>query len=337
MRLSLVSVLVGLTVSACGGGGGDSPAASTPPPAVVTPTQVTLTSSNYILAASEATSSGFFLLDAPSLAVGVESTNDSAIIQFGRDQVSKLGNWFKDQPLATGVVQTRTENCAGGGTLTVTANDADNNNKESAGDSVGLTANNCKPGDGTTINGAFTINILTLTGNLNSNFYTASLSLTYKGFSVASSSSNLVANGDMTLTVAANGVNVLNESMSASSFTVNSVIGGASSSRSLTSFNTSQVRAPNTPTSAYKHTSTVRGTLASSALSNLNLGIETTTPFVTLSTSRYPSVGQLLITGLAGSKARVTAKSASEVLIELDANGDGTYETSSTQSWASIR
>ncbi|MES2941433.1 MAG: hypothetical protein V4772_01035 [Pseudomonadota bacterium] len=336
MRLSLVSVLVGLTVSACGGGGGgDAPAAGTP--VVVAPTSVTLTSSNYILAASEAVSSGFFLLDAPSLAVGVESSDDSAIIQFGRDQVSKLGNRFKDQALATGVVQTTTENCRSGGTLTVTENDADNNSRESAGDSVGLTANNCRPGDGSTINGAFTIDILTLTGNLNSNFYTGSLRLTYKGFSVASSSSNLVANGDMTLTLAANGVNVLNESMSASSFTVNSVIGGTSYSRSLTNFNTSQVKAPNTPTSSYKHTSTVKGTLASSALSNLTLGVETTTPFVTLSTNSNPYVGQLLITGNAGSRTRVTAKSATEVLIELDANGDGTYETSSTQSWASIR
>jgi hypothetical protein len=50
----------------------------------------------------------------------------------------------------------------------------------------------------------------------------------------------------------------------------------------------------------------------------------------------------MVLTGQAGSKVRLTAQlftaaSAAMVLLELDANGDGTYEKSETRTWASLQ
>ena len=45
---------------------------------------------------------------------------------------------------------------------------------------------------------------------------------------------------------------------------------------------------------------------------------------------------QLLAAGANGSKLRMTVQSASSVLLELDANGDGSYETRTTHTWADL-
>ena len=51
----------------------------------------------------------------------------------------------------------------------------------------------------------------------------------------------------------------------------------------------------------------------------------------------YPSSGQAVVTGAGGSKVRVTANSATSVTVSLDANGDGTYETSVNKPWSELR
>jgi len=55
--------------------------------------------------------------------------------------------------------------------------------------------------------------------------------------------------------------------------------------------------------------------------------LATATPFFVATDGTFPSSGQLVITGAAGSKARLTALSATQFQVEVDADGDDAYET----------
>jgi hypothetical protein len=50
----------------------------------------------------------------------------------------------------------------------------------------------------------------------------------------------------------------------------------------------------------------------------------------------YPSSGVMVITGAANSQLKLTALSNTQVRQELDANGDGTYESSTTVNWNTL-
>jgi len=65
--------------------------------------------------------------------------------------------------------------------------------------------------------------------------------------------------------------------------------------------------------------------------------LTTTTPvfFSTLSQS-FPDSGQVLISGAANSRIRLSALSAVLTKIDLDANGDGSFETSATLKWTDL-
>lgn len=335
MRLSAVYLALGVVLTACGGGGGDAP--TTIASGTTTSTQAALDNTNYVSASTEAASSGLFMLDAPSTALGVDSTDANEVIRFGLEQVPSLGSWFNGAAVATGVVQSQTANCKVSGTITATATDADNNGILSAGDSISITANNCKNSSTASINGGITVNVLALTGNLASDIYNASLKLTYNNLSAATSVSTVSGNGDITLVANANGVNVRSQSVSSTSFTATATFGTVSYSRSIRNFSSTLTIAPNLPASTFKTTSSVQGTIASSALANKSVTITTIVPFVRLSTDAFPSIGQASLTGATAAKVRLTAQSATTVLLELDADADGIYEASSTKLWSAIR
>ena len=64
--------------------------------------------------------------------------------------------------------------------------------------------------------------------------------------------------------------------------------------------------------------------------------VATVQPVTQLGNDAYPSSGQIVVTGAAGTHLRVTALDATRVQLELDANGDGTYEASVVLPWSSI-
>lgn len=335
MHLKSISLALGVVLTACGGGGGEStvPASGQTNNGNGAATVLALESNNYVLASSEAVSSSLFVLETPSFATGVESANVSEVIGFGLKQVPSLRSWFNGASIATGVIQSVTEACTVSGTISAVATDADNNGVLSAGDSVALTASNCKENGSSIFNGAVTFNVVTLSGNLDSDFYNASLKLTFGNFSASTSASGVVANGDITFAVSARGVNVGSQTISSTNFAIAATYGAVTYNRSLSNFSASVTTSPNLPTSAYKTTATVSGTIMSSALSGKTVTIATLVPFVRLSTNTYPSSGQGTLTGSNSAKVRFTTQNSSLVLLELDSTGDGIYETSTNKSW----
>lgn len=61
--------------------------------------------------------------------------------------------------------------------------------------------------------------------------------------------------------------------------------------------------------------------------------IVTTTPFQIGASDEWPSVGQMVVTGASGSKARLTAISTTQYTVEVDADGDDVYDPPTTENW----
>jgi hypothetical protein len=83
-----------------------------------------------------------------------------------------------------------------------------------------------------------------------------------------------------------------------------------------------------TPGSA---TTTASGRLTSQAAGG-EVTVATTSSMVQYADDSFPRSGAVHITGRTGS-LQITALSAEQVQLDLDANGDGTYEDSTTQRW----
>jgi hypothetical protein len=87
-------------------------------------------------------------------------------------------------------------------------------------------------------------------------------------------------------------------------------------------------------------TTTLNYTVSSSAL-NGSVSVITSVPLKMLTTALHPYTGVVIATGSNNSKVRVTVigsdpTAAGQVQIEVDADGDGTYEGSTLHSWSEL-
>lgn len=332
MRFALTLVSSALLV-ACGGGSDGSTSAGSPAPAPVA-TLVTLTSANYVAVAQESLSSSAYVANATDLVTGAQVSDSEALIRFGQSQVAKLSHWLADAPVqAVGAVQSQTENCAGGGTLTISANDTNGNGQVDAGDSASLTASNCAF-EGQLLNGQLVLTINSVTGNPDHFPYSMSVTLGFNNLAAQSSSLRTVGNGSVALSINARAANNQSLGLRTSSLSLSSTYGGTTYSKTLTSYTNSVELIP--AGTGFTSTTSVSGMLSSSAFESKSIDFATPTSFVRASAQTYPSSGQLVITGAAGGKVRITATSATTVLIELDADANGSYETSTSKLWSDM-
>lgn len=331
MRFVLTLVAASALLAACGGGGGGSAPAGSPAP-VATP--ATLTSANYVAVAQETLSSSAYLTSATALATGAQVSDPELLIRFGQSQLPKLSRWLANAPVqAVGAVENRTESCAGGGTITISANDANGNLKGDAGDSASLTMTNCSF-EGQLLNGQLVMTINSATGNLDNFPYSLSVTLGFNNLVAQSSSVRSVGNGNLVVSVEARAANDQSLSLSTPSFALSTSYGGASYSKMLTNHLTTISLSP--AGTGFTSSTAVSGTLSSSAFDSRFVTIATPASFVRSSALAYPSSGQFIITGAAGSQVRVTATSATALFIELDADANGSYETSTSKLWSEM-
>lgn len=328
----LASTLATSFLAACGGGGGDETAIPAP---VAT---AALTSANQDSAARDASSTAFLpLFGGAQFLTGAQATDESALFKIARAQLDKLPTYLADarsNNVLVGVVKSETHNCRFGGTLTVSASDADNNNVVSAGDSVTITGNNCIESEGT-ISGSLSFVINNLSGVFGSSTYSAGMTMTFNGLSVANSQYSASMSGSLSLTAVANGVNSSSQTYSAPSLALSTTYAGVARSISVTAYSATATTSPNA-TYGYLTTFTARGALTSVALSSQTISFNTTTPLAARPNDDYPSSGVMVITGGANSQIKLTALSNTQVRQELDANGDGTFESSKTVNWNTL-
>jgi hypothetical protein len=218
--------------------------------------------------------------------------------------------------------------CGVGGTLTSTFDDRDGNGVLSKGDVLTATFAQCQDTTSLSLNGAVAI---TLTGNPSGMVFDASA--VFQNVVVVDNGVSSTISG----TVSVNETD--GTTLTETRFTVGS--GGFAVAIASANYNdalafesgmvitTSQVGG-NSSTSL-----TLAGSFTASSIGG-RVTIATPVPLIQGPADVYPTTGQVRITGAAGSTLLATVLDATQVQLQLDANGDGTYESTTTVAWSTL-
>lgn len=313
---------------ACGGGsgGGDPIAQGT-----------FLTSANQAAAAQEVVSTAFLPISGAQTLVGTQTVDEAVGFHLAFAELFKLPAYFsraRSGATLAGALITESYPCDVSGTLTVTANVANAAGGISAGDSAQITSNNCVMREGA-ISGSLGFTFGAVTGEFGSDVYSATVAMTYTNFTVSTGQFSGGVNGGLNLSVVANGLNSSTATMTAASMSMTGNYGGTARTRTVTNYIATVAKSPSNEY-VYTTTTSVSGGVVSSVLGPQAITFTTVTPFVTRGMDLYPATGSTVISGSGNSKLRITALSNSQVQQELDANGDGTYESSTSVLWSSL-
>lgn len=330
-RAPLVSLLAMATLAACGGGGdGGSESAPTPAPA----TAMALTASNYQAVTEQAIRAGSYLANSGELLSGAQAGVAPSVLNSAVKQLPGLLKQFQKPALLAGAVINETTNCSGGGKIESSFTDSNNNSQPDEGESLVMVADACIE-DGETIAGRVEIKLSKLTGIFDSNNYSAVITMKLEAFSVSSASAKASGTGELKVTMGAASASQSSLQIEAPNFSASGRIGTVDYQQTMSNF----VIATTTVTESNGQstdTAKLSGTLSGSALDGKSISLETPTALIFSSALSYPSAGKLLIKGAANSLVQMTVQANGRVLIELDADGNGSFETSSTKSWSEL-
>jgi hypothetical protein len=229
----------------------------------------------------------------------------------------------------------QTEACAMSGNVTITIDDADNSGTVSAGDSVGFSFNACRSGQGETIDGGLALRVASANGaNVTGvlTFTELSAATLEASFAITGSVDHAYTEAGTLATyrtvVGAGGLTTL---VTAPPFS-DAITLRAGFEQVVTS--DSAAMAPGSTVRGL-NTARVAGTLGATSLGG-DVTLSTPAVFERYAIDPYPRSGQLRAVGAGGSRVQLTALSVTTVRIELDANGDGSFEQSRDLPWGAL-
>jgi hypothetical protein len=320
-----------LSLAACGGGGGSSGGTDTPPAS----TLLGISASNYQAVSQAAVSSALFLGDSSGLVTGAEASTDARLLRHAVNTARRGFGLASDRPvLVTGVEVRDTIACAQGGSIAVTVNDANNNSNFDAGDSITMDLQSCRE-EGALMQGRLAISVQAVTGVFDSNNYSATMTMTMTAFNVTTGSDSAQGDGALSMTLSQSPSGVADMTLSTARLTLSGRVGGQSFTTTLT--DTRLTLRDETLGGTLRTSISYSSTLDSSQFGNKQVTITTPQALVATAGNAYPSSGQLLVRGHANSAVRITAINATQARLELDAEGDGNYETQVTKTWAELQ
>jgi len=330
MKSSLSTVIAASALallSACGGGGGDSAPAPSQKVAITSANQNNVVRAGVNGALAVSLTQGNFG-STPAAAAAARTRALDIVLQRALASVQAQRKGIASASVRPAATSGDVTNCGISGTLASTFDDKDGNGVISKGDVLTATFAQCKESASLAINGVLSI---TVTSNPTDTQLAASANfqnivVTFE--QLASTISGTLAIGVVdnattstsTLSAGAGGLNV-----SLVSSTWNESVSYASGF----------VIATSEVTATQVDSLSLSGTLTAQSLGG-TLSIATTLPLTQGPSDEYPSAGQVVISGASGSAVRVTAISDTQVSVELDANGDGTYESSQTVAWGTL-
>lgn len=326
-----------LLLAACGGGGGGS---STPTTGA-SPTGSTAASATPKITDQSATAQLGGAYSAASALYNM-GTNSSSLVTKDAEPggrfstlefaMARLDALVKPPAGADGVatkaVASASIGCSGGGSASVVVNDANNDGSFGTGDAASFAFNACRE-NGITMSGRMLISQVLVTGSVYGPSYSVGATYTFDNLSAASAwAPTVTINGGFSLQAAytTSPAPIVSATIAGSSFTAIE----AGITDTLSNFSASL--AVNAGTGRYQYS--VSGREANSA-QGVAFTLSSPTPFQGTA-GTFPSSGSLRVQASDGSAARLTATSATSVVIDVDANGDGTYESSSVRTWSQV-
>lgn len=306
MKKLLVLTLL-TTISACGGGGGSSSGANQ----VTSPTPTVAISTDNGIQVASAAGSGDSITTSISnivaLTAGQSNQTTINLTDFTR-QLLHLGTSHTLQPLSV------TTSCPAGGSLTLPDANATSGTVTFSA-CVGYIVN-------VTLDGSISF---TVNGDVNTNY---SATVTFNNFTITSGTDVVTINVSMNISGNLVG-SVETTTVSYSKFNVTK--------------NTDYINIYNFQSTEIYDTSTNDYTLSwdytfESSLINGVVQVTTETPIQGNNNNPYPYTGSVVFTGVNNSHVRVstnnsTGQATDTVMIEVDADGDGVYESSQTMTW----
>lgn len=329
-RTPLVSVLAVLALSACGGGG-DEPIPPVPP---APEKAVVLTASNYQAAAQQAVTAGTYLMTSGDLLSGAQASAAPSAMATAVKQFPGLLQQFKRPALLAGAVVNESEPCSGGGKIDTTTNDINNNGQPDEGDSGVMVFSACKE-DGVVTAGRIEIKLLKLIGVFDSSSFSAVFTMKLDNFSVTSPIGSTTGQGELKLSMYTKSPTDSSIVVEAASFSSSGRLGTVDYQQTMSDVAIT-VGSFEDKGKAFQAAS-LRGTLSGSALEGKTIGIETPISLLIPSAQDYPTDGKVVIKGAANSTVQLTVQPNGRVLIELDADGNGSFETSVNKAWGELR
>ncbi len=225
----------------------------------------------------------------------------------------------------TGVVVSETIACTNSGSISITFDDADNDQQLSTGDTMSFSASNCSE-DGMTMNGSVSMNNVSVSGDPLSAPHSMQLSIQANNFTIMEVGESAALNGGMTVSESTSDGILFTHSITGSSIEVTE--GGVSAS--LSNFNIEATEDNNT----LAYTLDLNATVSSSELGG-SVTIVTDTVFAGIEPNE-PTSGQATITGANNSRVTLIAMGADNVRLEIDEDGNGTAETFIDTTWGAL-
>lgn len=313
---------------ACGGGGSDSGSGGSDPGLTST---LAVSTSN----AASASADGLDAATNPgggtaALPTGVQVTGSGTQPRLSSVVRTLAGLGLRGTTaVATGVAIDIPQSCSLGGTIRITGSVA-NGSVLLAGDTLTTAAANCTEivdGVATTLNGSITLTVVS--GSFTGNAYPERVVMNTVATNLSTSAGGLVnvTNGDMRMDLHATSATTSTTILTGSSL---------SNSYSRSGFTRTVTMRNYEMTQSVQNTAVTTTTTATVQTNNPRLGGSTvvyqlSTPQAVVTDNGNMVVsGIVLVVGANNSKVRVTVTSVDNFLIQVDANGDGTYENSST-------
>ena len=356
MRVVLAVLLSSSLVAACGGGGsGDAGGTSAPLLVITTSNQqavgrATATASTALVGAgggvsgANSTEGGASALSVSRASGSLPGASLGAVAMYlahALDNSTGGQRWALAASRAGGsaralAVAPVTELCTLSGSFTLGLVDSDNSGSATLGDTLTLTFNHCQDSATESVNGVMSITFSQI--SMPSGLLSFTGSLAMQSLTVADGTRTAVLNGGLVMDLA---------QLSSSQTRVGMTVGSSGLSASVTGTGVSEAisfdagfalniteTAATTVGGVDSATATLNGSFTASTIGG-RVQLSTTVPMLQLASENYPRAGVLKVTGNA-SALRLTALDATTARIELDANLDGTYESSTDLAWTTL-
>jgi hypothetical protein len=336
--MSMVPTLLALALAGCGGGSGSG---ASPAPAGATALTITSTNSKPLTAdAIENAAGGDAAQVGASLVTGVQV--DAGGAAGAAPQLAAVAQKLASMvpasaSVATGVAINTTVNCSGGGSLTLSGNVSGGSGMV-AGDDVTISAANCKETVGgvlETMSGTLRLQITAGSVVDTTHYpYHVVMSIKATNFSIASSGVSNATDGDLTLDMTANSATSQVSVLTSTSLSNNTT--DSRGTRGATLKNYKQTQTLQGTSSNSDVTATVESTNSRLGTGAVKYDLTTPTPLVTNTSTGAYTAGSMKIVG-ANSSLLVTVTGSNTFSIQVDANGDGIYEASSTATLTELK